>query len=804
VNALILSEATPRIAWADTVQFSQHYGVKAATSLAIPRAWTPPFLLLSVKEARELVNGIIPADLTGAEGAERFSTLAGVGSQLIVRSSVVGESIWDRGTYQSVRIPIENDFEITSKRLLEAAKGVIASTEGRESGLMIQRYVRPASQGEFGNLQRISKTRDQWEIGTREGADLTARLRLNSQRDSAADPAQPLAVRSGLARERLFGAIGAWLNNELLIGRSQRLNCEWVTDNRQFYIVQLDEEDDDFAGVNPFQVRVPPAIRPAAENGDFLKLADAATLAQWDKLQVLEQLWEEDAVHKPTLFYLPLSDLPTRATSKDHARLKTDFAELIGPRGIVVRTSVRAGEEKLPNLARTECLKPDAAASWCFNTARSLRKANPGKELAFVAHRFVASRASVWARAEPDKPMVEINALWGLPDALQYCPYDIWEVHVPTGVATDYPEYKSDMLISRDDGSWEYVRVKNDLARNNCIGSMEAKDIALRSVQIAERLGRPCHIMWFVGCVEEDGASFNLPWYWTEAHDAERNPDRTAYRTFTVRDNETLSQFIAFEGSRTRQAVALRPADLGLMRNVPFIEAVGHAASNAQVPVILSGSTLAHAYYQLRKQGCTVVTPSEKEHARVRRTANLGKLVRDKIPGKIAQRQEMRTTRRIEGELRKGFLISKLFEEALEVRNATSPAQKAEELADLFEVFRAIAKLEGKSVSEITKVANQKRRKAGGFEEGLILLQTAIGSSDRWAIDADRGVGDVLGGPTADDTAEFPFSFFGFMEIDQPHSMLFEPFGVRLELVLRPDRIEIRLSHSSEQLSLPL
>lgn len=804
MNALILSDATPRIAWADTVQFSQQYGVKAATSLAIPRAWTPPFLLLSVKEAGELANGVLPAELTGAAGAACLSTLAGEGSQLIVRSSVVGESIWDRGTYESVQIPIEDDFEITSQRLLEAAKSVIASTEGRESGLMIQRYVKPASQGEFGNLQRISKTRDQWEIGTREGADLTARLRLNSQRDSAADPAQSLAVRSGLARERLFGAIGAWLNNELLIGRSQRLNCEWVTDNRQFYIVQLDEEDDDLAGVNPFQVRVPPAIRPAAENGDFLKLADATTLAQWDKLQVLEQLWEEGAVHKPTLFYLPLSDLPTRATSKARARLTADFAELIGPRGIVVRTSVRAGEEKLPNLARTECLTPDAAARWCFDTARSLRKAHPGKELAFVAHRFVASRASVWARAEPDKPMVEINALWGLPDALQYCPYDIWEVHVPTGVATDYPEYKSDMLISRDDGSWEYVRVKNDLARNNCIGSMEAKDIALRSAQIAERLGRPCHIMWFVGCVEEDGTSFNLPWYWTEAHDAERNPDRTAYRTFTVRDKETLRQFIAFEGSRTRQAVALRPADLGLMRNVPFIEAVGRAASNAQVPVILSGSTLAHAYYQLRKQGCTVVTPSEKEHARVRRTANLGKLVRDKIPGKIAQRQEMRTTRRIEGELRKGFLISKLFEEALEVRNATAPAQKVEELADLFEVFRAIAKSEGISVNEIKKAADQKRRKAGGFEEGLILLQTAIGSSDRSAIDADRGVGDVLGGPTAEDTAEFPFSFFGFMEIDQPHSMLFEQFGVRLELILRPDRLEIRLSHSSEQLSLPL
>jgi hypothetical protein len=150
-----------------------------------------------------------------------------------------------------------------------------------------------------------------------------------------------------------------------------------------------------------------------------------------------------------------------------------DFRTLIGGAGIVVRTSVRAGAEKLPNLPRTECLTPEVAASWCIETARKL-----SHDIAFVAHRFVASRASARVGAEPGNPIVEINSLWGLLDALQYCPYDIWEAHVPTGVAIDYPNYKSDMLISRSDGSWEYVRVKNELARGNRIGSREAKDIA--------------------------------------------------------------------------------------------------------------------------------------------------------------------------------------------------------------------------------------------------------------------------------------------------------------------------------------
>jgi hypothetical protein len=157
-----------------------------------------------------------------------------------------------------------------------------------------------------------------------------------------------------------------------LLGRSHRLNCEWITDNRQFYLVQIDQEDEDIFGVNPLQVRVPAATRPAAKNGRFLKLADETVLRHWDKLAVLQQLWEPDAARKPVLFFLPLSELPARATAKARRDLTDDFAQL-GPQGIDVRTSVRAGAEKVPNLPRTECLTPAAAADWCFDQATALR-----------------------------------------------------------------------------------------------------------------------------------------------------------------------------------------------------------------------------------------------------------------------------------------------------------------------------------------------------------------------------------------------------------------------------------------------
>ncbi len=802
MKGLIFSNEMARIDWSEVSQLKDAYGVKGATSLSIPRAWTPPFALVPSSVVATIDASSSLSSVLGDASIARILAVASSNSGLIVRSSVIGESIWDRGTYLSVKIETLDGNAI--ERLDAEAWNVVRSAEGRAIGLMIQSYIRPAAQGEFGNLQRISKTRDQWEISTLDSVGSTSRQRLNSQRDQAAEPSEPLLVRSGLARERLFGSIGAWLNNELLLGRSQRLNCEWFTDNRKFFVVQIDEEDEDIRGVNPFQVRIPPTIRPAGSSGSYLKLADASARKAWDKLKVLEELWEPDAAHRPTLFFVPMAELPPRASTAMLQALEHDFRTLIGPAGIIVRTSVRAGGEKLPNLPRTECLSPEAADSWCMETAEKLSGLHDVNDIAFVAHRFVAARASAWARAEPGNPVVEINSLWGLPDALQYCPYDIWEVHVPTGVATDYPDYKSDMLISRVDGGWEYVRVKNELARGNSIGSTEAKDIAVRSMTIAERLGHACHIMWFVGCVETDGTPFNIPWYWTTAHAAERNNDRSAYHVFEISNRASLERFVALEGSRTRQALALRPTDLNLMRDTDFIAAVGTAAKSAEVPIILSGSTLAHAYYQLRKVGCTIVTPSEKEHSRVRRNVNLGKLVRDKIPAKIAARREVEVTRKITGNLRMGFLISKLFEEALEVREAKEPAQKTEELADLFEVFRAIAKEERVSLEEIAKFADRKKLKSGGFEEGLVLLQTGIAVSDRNSIvDLERSIGDVLADQTSDELAEIPFSFFGFMKLDQPRSVYFEKLKIRLEIVLRPDRLELKLIRDAEQMGLP-
>ncbi len=800
----LFSEDLPSISWPETSGYSLQYGTKGGTTLALPRAWTPSFALVSVDVVEQLRRGLSLTSIVGEEVSGRLRNLGTGSRSLLVRSSVVDESIWDRGKYMSVHVDCT---AVTFAEDLNAAATTVQSSAGdRKSGLLIHSYANPQQKGEFGNLHRVSKTRDHWELAVVSSGGARSHRRFNCQRDQAANPKSALMSPTSRFDVRLFGSIAAWFNNELLLGRGCRVNCEWIFDGRNVYVVQIDEEDEDVLGINPYQLYVPPAFPSTERSGTYVKVAAQAEIDAWDKARVLQELWEPNAKHRPALFVIELCALPDTPNSTAVDALARDFRTLIGPDGIVVRTSVRAGAEKKVNLRRTDGLSPEAAAQWCFDEADSLRRDKGDVEIAFVAHRFIGSRASAWVRAEVNEAVAEVHSLWGLPDALQFCPYDIWEVHLGTGLATEYPNYKSDILISKPDGHWDYVRVKNELARHNSISAADATDIARRTKLIAQRLGRGCHVMWFVGCVDGEGKEYNLPWYWTETHGVNSNRDRTAYRVIQISDHASLEEFERQPSAKARQAVELRPKELDLMRDNDFIRKVGGAANRSGVPVILFGSTLAHAYYILRTCGCSVLTPSEKGRTRLRQKAALGKLVRDKIPERIDRRQEYNNTRIVSGELKKGFLIGKLLEEAMEVRRANENDSVTEELADLLEVLRALAEANGVTLESVGELADKKRERAGGFQEGLVLMETGVsGSGYRSKLgEGERRRLELIAAHMSGGRIEIPFSFFGFMQFGRKRTIMLEQLGVWLEVSLMPDRMEINIMRGPEQVELPL
>lgn len=98
------------------------------------------------------------------------------------------------------------------------------------------------------------------------------------------------------------------------------------------------------------------------------------------------------------------------------------------------------------------------------------------------------------------------------------------------------------------------------------------------------------------------------------------------------------------------------------------------------------------------------------------------KLVRDKIPDKILNNNEKPISRIMKVDEYKSELEKKLLEESKEVIEATKAEERIEELADVLEVVRALAKLENKTIEDIIIEANKKVEKLGSFDKRLFLI----------------------------------------------------------------------------------
>lgn len=97
------------------------------------------------------------------------------------------------------------------------------------------------------------------------------------------------------------------------------------------------------------------------------------------------------------------------------------------------------------------------------------------------------------------------------------------------------------------------------------------------------------------------------------------------------------------------------------------------------------------------------------------------KLVRDNIPDIITSNEETPVTRILDEDEYKKALEEKLVEEQEEVLSSSGD-ERCEELADMVEVIRSMAKLEGKTLEEIVAIADAKKLKRGGFD-GRIYLE---------------------------------------------------------------------------------
>lgn len=98
------------------------------------------------------------------------------------------------------------------------------------------------------------------------------------------------------------------------------------------------------------------------------------------------------------------------------------------------------------------------------------------------------------------------------------------------------------------------------------------------------------------------------------------------------------------------------------------------------------------------------------------------KLVRDRIPALIAASGRKPRTRRLTGWQLQRALIEKLAEEYAEFVSARGREHRVEELADIVEVARALARSYGHGGARFERVIAKKRAARGGFAKGVFYL----------------------------------------------------------------------------------
>ena len=96
-----------------------------------------------------------------------------------------------------------------------------------------------------------------------------------------------------------------------------------------------------------------------------------------------------------------------------------------------------------------------------------------------------------------------------------------------------------------------------------------------------------------------------------------------------------------------------------------------------------------------------------------------GKLVRDRIPEIITNSGKQCDCSTLSDDEYITMLDAKLNEELAEYQESKS----MEELADLLEVIRAVAKARGSSIDEVEAIRRDKAAKRGGFEQKILLVE---------------------------------------------------------------------------------
>ncbi len=417
---IILIESTgPREIAADKLS-AVEVGCKALGVSVLPPPWTLPFFVVSAecfekhiprhKLDEWIVNCIAHAGLAAS-------------GPLMIRSSGTVETMRDRGSLVSERCAAS---EIIST--IEELRAKIPEPGCSHVHWIIQEAIDPQCTGHLSNERRVSREPRDWLVefeASKDRRGYAVPIGIRTWREGGDISSMDLSCSSETEITLRLRQVAKWG-----FQFAPRVHFEWVWDGHKLWIVQADPEES-ASGTDPNST-LPTAI-PKVEIGELraFRLAKPDDYESYGKLRNVD-LYRRLGYEMPPFFVADGPAVISRILRGDVSDdLERDLFALI-KRPLIIRTDgASIPSEKREMLPRSDPLASAVEAKdWLLNYFRNeIQKADLAEgKLCLIAHHFIPSVASAWARAEPGNRLVRIEALWGIPEGLYWYSHDTFEV----------------------------------------------------------------------------------------------------------------------------------------------------------------------------------------------------------------------------------------------------------------------------------------------------------------------------------------------------------------------------------------
>jgi predicted house-cleaning noncanonical NTP pyrophosphatase (MazG superfamily) len=703
-------------------------GGKLRGLLQLPSNWVPSFFSLSSALHERYLRSFHPVGIADIlfpeEAAEIERRVLDFGPSpedlsLIVRSNGIEEGLEERGLLTSFRT------DGTVDGLLAAALKVFAAAAQLKKhtpiGLLVQVYQSPTLWGYFANARRVSEETRRWicEMYPSKGAAAPVLPEVFGIRVERVRPAvnSPLTCEARAQLLDQLRAVGRYFYD-----KGERRHLEWTWTGDRLWIVQSDLAPDP-TGESP-EPSKSLAISPV-DSGRLraFRPYSASDARRWQKLDCVEK-FNSAGLPVTSLYVLQGAKIIDALARKEVPEPVVKDLNELTKSPLVIRSDV-AGETKL-FAPRTDSVSTQRnALEFLQDASEKLESAGvKARDVCFIAHRFIPALAAAFSLATPSAPRVRIDSLWGLPDGLEFCPHDSFEIDARSGAQVARRiRYKPLFLADSEGGKWKMRQLSPPWDWKPSTDDEDLRSISRVSKNLADLVGKALVIMWFVGVLENSGHPKLIPWRYT-TEDTPRQIESAVSshfqrEPFFVKNDGDLDRLQS--ATTPISSVVLRP-DGPHLRDEAFLQRLGAVVGNKGIRIDLEGSPLSHAYYVLRRTGSNVACVDPINTSIVKR--RFQKLVRDRIPVQIRRRGERVAEVALRDDELVDVLKAKIVEEALEVLAANSPEALHEEMADVFEVLRALCRATRRSSAQLKRDADKKRSKLGGFTKGIVLVET--------------------------------------------------------------------------------